>query len=83
MSIITPNALALAMAGHRETAGSASAFLGVLQFVIGAAVAPLVGIAGPDTAVPMGIIIALLGAASLVAVLTLTANPANQALGRD
>ena len=41
-----PNATALALADHPEVAGVASALLGVIQFISGAAVAPLVGIAG-------------------------------------
>lgn len=46
-------ALALGEAGHH--AGTGSAFLGFLQFALAAVVAPLVGIAGEDTAVPMGV----------------------------
>ena len=42
-----PNATALALADHPRVAGSASALLGVLQFIVGAAAAPLVGVAGP------------------------------------
>ena len=62
-----PNTTALALAGHPEVAGSASALLGVLQFVIGAAAAPLAGIAGTGTAVPMGATMAALSLASLAA----------------
>ena len=36
MGLVFPNTTALALAGHPEVAGSASALLGVLQFVIGA-----------------------------------------------
>ena len=53
------------VARRRRTAGSASALLGVLQYVIGAAAAPLVGIAGESTAVPMAIVIATLGVLAL------------------
>ena len=56
-----PNATALALADHPEVAGSASALLGVIQFVSGAAIAPLVGVAGTDTAVPMGVVMSVLG----------------------
>ncbi|WP_205650984.1 hypothetical protein [Ectobacillus funiculus] len=41
--------------GH--IAGSASALLGLLPFVLGSLAAPLVGIAGEHTAVPMGVVI--------------------------
>jgi len=56
-----PNATALALADHPQVAGAASALLGVIQFVSGAAIAPLVGVAGTDTAVPMGIVMSVLG----------------------
>jgi DHA1 family bicyclomycin/chloramphenicol resistance-like MFS transporter len=60
-----PNATALALGDHPEVAGAASALLGVIQFVSGAAVAPLVGIAGTGTAVPMGLVMAALGVAGV------------------
>lgn len=63
---ILPNTTALALAAHPRTAGSASALLGLLQFAIGAAAAPLVGIAGRDTALPMALVIALLVTAALL-----------------
>ena len=46
LSFVLPNSTALALADHAEVAGTASALLGVGQFMIGAAVAPLVGAAG-------------------------------------
>jgi len=75
VGLVFPNTTALALAGHPEVAGTASALLGVLQFVIGAAAAPLAGIAGTDTAVPMGATMALLSLASLAA-LRLSSAPA-------
>jgi DHA1 family bicyclomycin/chloramphenicol resistance-like MFS transporter len=65
IGVIVPNAAALALAGHRSTAGSASGLLGVAQFALGALAAPLVGLAGDETAVPMAVVIAALGAAAL------------------
>lgn len=62
---IAPNATALAMNDFPESAGSASALLGLLQFSIGAAVAPLVGLGGANTGVPMGIVMATMGVAAL------------------
>jgi MFS transporter, DHA1 family, multidrug resistance protein len=50
-------AFPLAMESQGHMAGSAAALLGVIPFLLGAIVSPLVGIAGEDTAVPMGIII--------------------------
>ncbi|MGK5110865.1 MULTISPECIES: multidrug effflux MFS transporter [unclassified Geodermatophilus] len=45
-----PNAPALALARHGEAAGAAAALLGAVQFGVGAAVAPLVGVLGNDAA---------------------------------
>jgi MFS transporter, DHA1 family, multidrug resistance protein len=64
IGFVLPNSAALALVEYPHVAGSASALLGVLQFCIGAAVAPLVGVAGANSAVPMGIVVATLGLAS-------------------
>ncbi|MBQ0924357.1 Bcr/CflA family multidrug efflux MFS transporter [Saccharopolyspora endophytica] len=72
IGLVFPNATALALSGHRETAGSASALLGVLQFMIGGLVSPLVGIAGSDTAVPMGLVMGALSASAVVVFAVLT-----------
>jgi MFS transporter, DHA1 family, multidrug resistance protein len=45
-----PNAPALALAGHGEAAGTASALLGAVQFGVGALAAPVVGILGNGSA---------------------------------
>ena len=66
LGIVLPNATALAMADHPRTAGSASALVGVLQFAIGAAAAPLVGVAGTGTALPMAVVIAVLSVSALL-----------------
>ncbi len=71
MGIISPNATALALADYPHIAGSASALLGVLQFSVGAAVAPLVGIAGTETALPMALVIAILDVSALMTYLLL------------
>lgn len=47
----------LAMESQSQMAGSASALLGLLPFLLGAVTSPLVGIAGEYSAVPMGVII--------------------------
>jgi MFS transporter, DHA1 family, multidrug resistance protein len=65
VGLVFPNASALALTPYPHVAGSASALLGVLNFVVGAAVAPIVGAAGDRTAVPMGIVIATLGVLAL------------------
>ena len=61
VGFILPNATALALANHASDAGSASGLLGLAQFAIGAAAAPLVGVAGPHTDLPMAIVICVLG----------------------
>jgi DHA1 family bicyclomycin/chloramphenicol resistance-like MFS transporter len=66
--IVGPNATALALTGHRSTAGSASALLGSLQSVIGAFAAPLVGLGGTTTAVPMALVIAVCSVLGVVAI---------------
>lgn len=72
LGFILPNSTALALADHPRTAGSASALIGLLQYAVGATAAPLVGIAGEDTAVPMAIVVATAAMAALVVFLTLT-----------
>jgi DHA1 family bicyclomycin/chloramphenicol resistance-like MFS transporter len=66
IGLVMPNATALALADHPRTAGSASALIGLVQFVVGAAAAPLVGIAGASTAVPMAVVIAALGVGGML-----------------
>jgi DHA1 family bicyclomycin/chloramphenicol resistance-like MFS transporter len=72
LGFILPNATTLALTGHPRTAGSASALLGVLQFAIGAAAAPLVGIGGATSALPMAMVIATLSCSALAVFLLLT-----------
>lgn len=50
-----PAATTLTLADHPEHAGSASALLGTSQFLVGGFAAPLVGIGGGRTALPMGL----------------------------
>jgi DHA1 family bicyclomycin/chloramphenicol resistance-like MFS transporter len=64
IGLILPNGTALAMSGHADQAGTASALLGLLQYVIGAVVAPLVGVAGQRTAVPLGVVAVTVSAAA-------------------
>ncbi|MEA2284735.1 MAG: transporter, family, multidrug resistance protein [Solirubrobacteraceae bacterium] len=65
--VVAPNSTALALEGFPHVAGTASALLGAIQFAIGASVAPLVGVAGTGTAVPVAVLIALFTAAAVVA----------------
>jgi DHA1 family bicyclomycin/chloramphenicol resistance-like MFS transporter len=67
LGFVFPNATALALQRHPATAGSASALLGTLQFVIGAAAAPLTG---GGSAVPLGVVVAALASGALAVLLT-------------
>jgi MFS transporter, DHA1 family, multidrug resistance protein len=64
IGLILPNATALGLSGHADQAGTASALLGLLQYVIGGLVAPLVGVAGERTAVPLGLVAITVSAAA-------------------
>lgn len=67
LGFIAPNATALALADRDpQTAGTAAAFLGLLQLALGALIAPLVGLWGTSTALPMAMVIACFGVAALV-----------------
>ncbi len=55
----------LAIACQRVGAGAASGILGVTIFLFGAVTSPLVGLAGEESAVPLGIIVLLTSLASL------------------
>jgi DHA1 family bicyclomycin/chloramphenicol resistance-like MFS transporter len=58
---IMPNTTAVAMASHGAIAGSASALLGTLQFVLGATAGTVVGELGNGTAVPLAAVVAVCG----------------------
>ena len=72
VGLVLPNAAALALQDHGEHAGSAAALLGCTQFLIGGALAPLAGAGGTRTAVPMGVVMAVLGCLSLLVYVALT-----------
>ncbi|HEX8103604.1 MAG TPA: multidrug effflux MFS transporter [Solirubrobacteraceae bacterium] len=56
VGLVVPTTTTLALADHGAVAGSASALLGVLQYLLGALTAPLVGAAGAGTALPMAVL---------------------------
>ena len=58
--LVGPNAGALASAQVPEHPGTGSAVLGFLQWCMAGVVAPLAGLGGEDTAVPMALIILVL-----------------------
>jgi len=67
--LVGPNAGALASAAVPGHPGTGSALLGFLQWVMAGTVAPLAGLGGEDTAVPMAAIILVLTCASVAAYL--------------
>jgi MFS transporter, DHA1 family, multidrug resistance protein len=75
-----PNAPALALAEYGASAGSAAALLGAVQFGVGAAVSPLVGLLGNDALAMGAVIVAslLLAVAVLVVVVRPWALPEPQ-----
>ena len=56
LSFVMPNSTALALADQAKVAGTASALLGVIQFLVGGLAAPLVGIGGTGSALPMAVV---------------------------
>lgn len=66
VGIVNTTGFSLAMQSQGKAAGSASALLGVMSFLIGGISAPLVGLGGSHTAVPMGIVIAVCGICSIL-----------------
>lgn len=54
--LVFGNATVLALDAARRAAGSASAGLGAAQFLLAAAVSPLVGVAGESSALPLGVV---------------------------
>lgn len=66
VGIVGTTSFSLAMQDQAKAAGSAAALIGVLSFVFGGLMAPLVGISGSYTAVPMGITIAVAETAAVL-----------------
>lgn len=56
LGLVFPTATAVAMADYPDQAGAASSLLGVSQYLFGAVAAPLVGVAGETSAVPLGVV---------------------------
>lgn len=74
VGIVSTTSFSLAMQSQEKSAGSASALLGLLPFVLGALAAPLVGIAGNDTAVPMGVVMLICHVVAIMSFLYLSRN---------
>jgi DHA1 family bicyclomycin/chloramphenicol resistance-like MFS transporter len=77
-----PNTPSLALNRHGEAAGTASAMLGFTQFGVGALVAPLVGLFGSTTSVPMGaVMLAVTGLAAVLMFAVVRRDPSVRAVG--
>lgn len=59
LGLVFGNNTALALDAARQNAGLASAVLGTAQFALAGLVSPLVGLAGEDTAIPLGIVMVI------------------------
>ena len=71
LSIMGAASFSLALSRQGRNAGSASALIGFAQMILGGLMMPLVGIAGSDTAIPMGIIMLTGYTLGLITFLTL------------
>jgi DHA1 family bicyclomycin/chloramphenicol resistance-like MFS transporter len=81
VGLVGPNTAAAAMAPYGRVAGSASALLGTLQFVVGAISGIVVGTLYNGTALPMAGTIAACCVAALVSFLALAIGPQRRAVG--
>mgnify|MGYP000845331127 CR=1 FL=1 len=66
MGVISMMCNSLGMQSQDKNAGSASALLGLVPFILGAITAPLVGIGGSSTGIPMAVVILLCNVMVLV-----------------
>ncbi len=66
VGIVGTSSFSLAMQDQAKSAGSAAALIGLLSFVFGGFMAPLVGLGGSHTAIPMGITIAVAETAAIL-----------------
>lgn len=82
LALTFPNTPAIALSRHGEAAGTAAALLGAVQSGTGGLAAPLVGLLGTSSALPMGLVMAgCFGLAVLV--VTVVVTPAGLRLPED
>jgi DHA1 family bicyclomycin/chloramphenicol resistance-like MFS transporter len=82
VGLSAPNATALALADHGRTAGAASALLGLLQYVLGAMAAPLTGLGGSRTGVPMAVTMLSAAVVALICAVSTRRSEGQLATGR-
>ncbi|GAA1489136.1 multidrug effflux MFS transporter [Brachybacterium sacelli] len=83
LGFVFANATALALQETGRNAGTGSAFLGFLQFMLAALVSPLVGLAGEATAVPMGIVMVIAMGLAVASFLVLPRRDGRTSQGDD
>lgn len=83
VGVVNTAGVSIAMQSQGENAGSASALLGLLQFMFGALVAPLVGLGGSHTALPMGIVIASCHIGAIIIYMVMVYRTQKVTLSRD
>lgn len=71
VGVVGASSFTLAMQDQGQAAGSASALIGLLSFVIGGVMAPMVGLGGSQTAVPLAIVIGLAETAAVLSYIVL------------
>lgn len=75
VAVTTPPTTTIALAGYPQMAGAASSLLGMARFAFGGAAAPLVGIAGAGTMLPLGVVAVAAIALAAASVALLAAGP--------
>ena len=76
VAITSPPATTLALVDYPQMAGTASSLLGMVRFGFGGIAAPLVGVAGAASILPLGVVTVVAVCLSAAAFLTLARRPA-------
>ncbi|MFE4239265.1 multidrug effflux MFS transporter [Peribacillus butanolivorans] len=71
VGIVGTTSFSLSMQNQKKTAGSASALIGLLPFILGSLMAPLVGLGSGDSPLPMGIVMVSCHVIAMLAYLVL------------
>ena len=79
IGLVAPNSLTMALANYGDRAGTASSLVGVLQYIFGGLMAPVVGLGGVHTALPMALVIVVLPLGGLLIFQTMTSAKAREA----
>lgn len=82
VGMVSTSGFSLAMQSQGKSAGSAAAFLGLLPFIGGAIVSPLVGIAGDFSAWPMGIVIIVCSVSAVILYFTVVRKAFSEQLAK-